>query len=207
MIMELTLLINKLETLYMNWGYLLIFVGSFVETTPLGWTIPGGTMVAAGGFFAYSGSVSLVGVVMSGWLGILLVFLLSYYIGLRTGPGLARKFNQENKVKRAKVLLEKYGPTILTTSLLANLTRFWIAYVAGLQKYNPLKFIFYSALASLAWSSLLTTIGYLAGSSRDKLENGIAQLGIFSWLLLLIAGGFIYWLNKKEQSDALKEKL
>lgn len=196
--MELSELIEQVENVYLVWGYHLVFLSSFIETTPFGWIIPGGTMVALGGFFAYSGEISLVGIIVSGWLGMFFVFLLAYYIGRKTGPKLAKILRQEKRAARAKVLLEKHGPTMLSTSLLANLTRFWISYVAGSQKYSPVKFIFYSAAASLTWSSLLSVVGYLAGSERGTLEKMLTRLGIFSWVLLMFALVIIYWQNKKE---------
>ena len=59
-------LIEKIEQLYLSWGYPILFLSSFIETTPFGWTIPGGTMIAVGGFFAYGGKISLIGVVVTG---------------------------------------------------------------------------------------------------------------------------------------------
>jgi membrane protein DedA with SNARE-associated domain len=92
----------------------------------------------------------------------------------------------------AKTLLEGHGPTILTTSLMANLTRFWVAYIAGSQNYSFFKFLFFSSVAALSWSSLNVAAGYLAGSQREKLESWLAGLGILSWALLLLAGLIIY---------------
>ena len=134
-----------------------------------------------------------------------LVFLLAYFLGNKTGEKLAHILHQERGAQRAKQLLENYGPIILTTSLLANLTRFWVAYIAGSQRYNRTKFVFYSGVASLTWSSLLSIIGYLAGSKRGTIEKGLTQLGIFSWILLVAAIAIIYWLNKKEYEQIDKK--
>ena len=126
--MELSQLINKIELIYGSWGYLLVFLSSFIETTPMGWAIPGGTIVAIGGFFSYGNNPSfLVGTLIFGALGMLLTFLLAYYAGLKTGLYFIKKFHQEKNAKRAELLLKHHGPTILTTSLLANLTRFWVS--------------------------------------------------------------------------------
>jgi membrane protein DedA with SNARE-associated domain len=81
---------------------------------------------------------------------------------------------------------------------MANLTRFWVAFIAGTQNYNFPKFLFYAGAASLTWNSLLVTVGYLAGTEREQIESGLAKLGILAWILLVIALVVIYWANKKE---------
>ena len=195
--MELVELISILENIFAKYGYSIVFLASFIEITPFGWTIPGGAILAIAGFFAYGASFSLLVVLVLGWLGAWLVLLLAYYLGLKTGYRLVKFFKQEKNAERAKILLREHGGVILTTSMLASLTRFWVAYVAGMQKYGRLKFLFYSAVASLTWSSLMIVIGYLAGSERSKLEIGIARLGILGWILFLIVLGVIYWKIRK----------
>ncbi|KKQ85579.1 MAG: hypothetical protein UT08_C0005G0030 [Candidatus Woesebacteria bacterium GW2011_GWB1_38_8] len=198
-------IILQLEGIYNAWGYQLVFLGSLIETSPIGFAIPGGLIVATGGFFAYGNNLSLVGIVISGWLGMLLTFLAAYFLGRKTGLSLAKKLKQESFAQQAKILLERHGAVILTTSLLANLTRFWVAYVAGAQRYNFIRFLFYAMTASLTWNSLLVIVGYLAGAERQKLESSIAKLGIISWILVIIALGIIYWKTKSELKQIRKK--
>lgn len=196
-LMDSVALIKLLEALYSQYGYIIIFMASLIETTPIGWAIPGGFMAALGGFYAYGGGISLVAVLVSAWTGMLFTFLIAYYLGAKTGLRLAKKLNQEKNAEMAKTLLKEHGPTILTTSLMANLTRFWVAYIAGSQNYSFFKFLFFSSVAALSWSSLNVAAGYLAGSQRGKLESGLAGLGILSWILLSIAGVVLYIKIKK----------
>ncbi|KKQ53409.1 MAG: DedA [Microgenomates group bacterium GW2011_GWC1_38_12] len=204
--METLVLIDKIENIYLSWGNILIFISSLIETSPMGFTIPGGFVVALGGFFSYGNKLNLAGVILSGTLGMLTTFLIAYVLGRKTGFSLAKKFHQQKYFELAKRLLENHGPIILTTSLLANITRFWIAYVAGSQKYRFFKFMFYATAASLTWNSLLVTVGYLAGSERGQLESGLAKLGILSWGILLLTLGIIYIKTKKEFLEIKKGK-
>lgn len=203
--MEVLEIINKVDLLYGSWGYILIFLSSLIETTPLGWAIPGGTIVILGGFFAYGNSLSLIGVIISGWMGMFITFLGGYYLGKTTGVKIAKKFNQENNAKKAAALFKNNGPLVLTTSLLANLTRFWISFFAGKERYNFIGFTFYAAVASLTWNSLLATIGYIIGSKRSNLETGIAKFGIISWMFLFLALIIIFYVLKKELSKNITD--
>ena len=190
-------LIDDIEIIYSNWGNLVIFLSSFIETLPLGFLIPGGLIIALGGFYSYGNGINLIGVIVSGTLGMTLAFITGYFVGKKTGLGLVKWLKQEKNADMARVLLENQGPAILTTSLMGNLTRFWIAYIAGSQKYNFVKFLFYGVIASLSWNSLFVMIGYLAGSERDKLESGIAKLGLLSYGLVMLALVIISWSIKK----------
>jgi len=203
--MNIQEIINKTEFFYQNFGYLTAFFGTLIEMTPLGWAVPGGVILILGGFFAFGGKISLIGVVISGWLGAWTSFIASYILGFKSGMWLVKKFRQEKNTALAKHLLNKHGGKILTTSTLANLTRFWMAYVAGTEKYNFPRFLFYSGAASLTWTSLMVVIGFMIGTERKNLEGWTAGLGIFSWVLLLVAIGFIIWSIKKEHRKFTRE--
>ncbi len=190
----------------MSMCYPVVFISSFIEITPLGWTIPGGTILSVAGFFSYGGGISLVKIILFGWLGAWTTFLIAYFLGYKSGYKLVKRLGIQKSSERAKALLKNHGGVILTTSMMANLTRFAIAYVAGAQKYSPFKFIFYSAAASLTWTSLMVIVGYLAGSERQNLERGIAGLGILGWVFLGIATFTAYFLNKKGNDETEKSK-
>ncbi len=191
-------IVRGLETIYVSYGYSIVFLGSFIEITPMGWSIPGGALLAAGGFFAYSGKLSLLGVLVFSWFGAWLTFIIAYLLGAKIGYSLVKRLKQEENALKAKALLEKHGGVILTTSMMANLLRFWTAFVAGAEDYNFIKFLFYSAAASLTWSSLMVVVGYLAGSERIQLESALAKLGVGAWAIFLLVGLLIYLRTKKE---------
>jgi len=184
--------IFKLENLYVSYGYLIVFLASFIEVSPLGWLVPGGILLAIGGFFAFGNQTSLLIILVFGWLGAWSTFLLAYFLGRQTGFRLVNKLKQEKNAAFAKLLFKKHGVVILTASMLSNLTRFWVAYAAGSQRYSPIKFLFYSTTASLAWSSLFIIVGYFTGSERAKLESIISNLGVAVWILFFLVLIVIY---------------
>ena len=196
--MEIVDILEKLEKIFISWGYLIVFLSSFIEISPLGWILPGGLFLAMAGFFAYSNESQLFFILIFSWLGAWVSFLLAYYLGIKYGLSVAKSLKQEHNAKKAKKLLKNHGPAILTTSMMASLTRFWIAFVAGSQKYSFYKFLFYSGAASLTWSSLMVVVGYLAGAERVYLERNLTRLGYLSWILLFIAIATIYWSIRKK---------
>lgn len=191
--MDIAVLIQKLEYFFQNYGLMTVFVGSFVEITPLGWLVPGGVILAIAGFFANGpNSLSLISIISFATIGAWTTFLFSYLLGRKTGMWLVKKLKQERNASFAKSLLSKHGGVILTTSMMANLTRFWVAYIAGVDKYHFGKFLSYSGVASLGWVSIMTLIGFFAGYERQNLEGLMGAAGIIGWLFLVIAGFILY---------------
>ncbi len=191
--MDFLKFVQETELFFQNYGYITIFLGSFIEITPLGWAVPGGVILAIAGFFANrSEGISLISIISFGTLGSWITFLSSYLLGAKTGMWLVKKLKQERNVSLAKHLLRKHGGVILTTSMMANLTRFWVAYVAGVDKYHFGKFLLYSGTASLSWVSIMTFIGFFAGYERQNLERLAGATGIIGWLFVGLAGFVIY---------------
>lgn len=191
--MDIAVLIQKLEYFFQNYGLLTVFVGSFVEITPLGWIVPGGVILAVAGFFApTSETLSLPLIITTGTLGAWLTFISSYILGRKTGMWLVDKLHQERNAALAKSLLQKHGGVILTTSMMANLTRFWVAYVAGVDKYRFGKFLLYSGVASLSWVSIMTLLGFFVGYERENIEAIVGVAGIIGWVFLALAGFILY---------------
>jgi membrane protein DedA with SNARE-associated domain len=203
--MNLPQLIETIENIYIQWGSLLVFISSFIEITPIGFAIPGGTIIFLGGFLSFEGNVEFASILISAWLGAWSTFLLAYALGNKIGNKLVSKLHQEKNAKIAETLLMKHGGAIITTSLVANLIRFWVSFVAGERNYSFKKFFIYSSVAALSWSAILTTLGYIVGMERANLEDAVSRLGIIAWVLLAIAVGVIYWAFKKEFKKNPKE--
>ncbi len=192
---------EKTKFLFDNFGLLIVFVASFVEITPFGWTIPGGLVIAAASFFSYPNVYLFIKIIISSWIGAWFSLIGGYFLGRKTGLWFVKKLNQERNAQRAKTLLQKNGALILTSSMLANLTRFWTAYVAGVDNYSLFRFLLYSAAASLSWVSLVGFIGFLAGAEKSQIESALSKLGVLSWILVCIAIAIIIISIKQERKE------
>jgi membrane protein DedA with SNARE-associated domain len=194
-------ILSETENMFEQFGYLIIFLSSLIEITPFGWTIPGGLILATGGFFAYGKTNFLIGILISGWLGAWSSLVLGYILGKKTGLFLVKKLRQEKIAQKAKRLLDKNGAIVLTSSMLANLTRFWSAYFAGVENYQIFRFLLYSGVTSLSWVSLMVFIGFLGGAQRGNIEKLLNQAGIVSWLFLIITILIIFFSIKLDKEE------
>ncbi|QQG41918.1 MAG: DedA family protein [Candidatus Woesebacteria bacterium] len=197
--MDIVLVLNTVTVLFEQYGYLIIFLGSLIEITPLAWAVPGGGILIIAGYISNGDQqLPVIPVIIIGTLGAWLAFLLAYLLGKKTGMWLVKKLHQERSAKFAKQLLHKNGAVILTTSMMANLTRFWVSYIAGVERYNFWKFNLYAIGASLSWVSLMTLIGYFAGYQKEDLKNVVSSIGILAWIFLMIAVFVIFRAIKHE---------
>lgn len=204
--MDLINLLNIISSIFENWGIIIIFFGSLIEITPFGWAVPGGIILVVAGFLSNNNqNLPLIPVIITGTFGAWLAFVLAYLLGRKTGMWLVKKLQQENNARFAKSLLQKNGGVILTTSMLANLTRFWISYIAGVENYGFFKFNFYAFLASLSWVSLMTLLGFFAGYEKENLINITKGVGILTWILLFLAIFVIYKTIRKEYKHFKKD--
>ncbi|KKP46529.1 MAG: hypothetical protein UR39_C0010G0041 [Candidatus Woesebacteria bacterium GW2011_GWA1_33_30] len=205
--MEINELLNLITSLFEKFGYPMIFLGSLIEITPFGWAVPGGVILVIAGYLANgSETLNLVPIIIAGTFGAWLAFILAYALGSKTGMWLVKKLHQEKNADFARRILKNNGAVILTTSMMANLTRFWISYIAGVEKINFLKFNIYAYVASITWVSLMTILGYFAGYEKEYLKNIISGIGILAWVFLAIAVFVIARAIKHEYHHFKKDK-
>lgn len=197
--MDLLQILDTLALLFEQWGYPIIFLGSLIEITPLGWAVPGGAILLVAGYLSNGNpNLPLIPIIIWGTLGTWVAFILAYILGSKTGMWLVNKLHQQNNATLAKRVLKNNGPAILTTSMMANLTRFWISYIAGVEKYNLIKFNLYAFFASLSWVSMIVLLGYFAGYEKENLRKITSSVGIIAWILLAVAMFVIFKSIKKE---------
>ncbi len=199
--MDIHQLIKTLEPIFLQNAFIVSFMASLIEISPAGWTIPGGYILAIGGFFAFDTPHHLITIILGASIGSLVVFVAAYVLGLKTGMWLVKKLKQEKNAQYAKALLNKHGGKILTISLMSPLLRFWVAYVAGSQRYNFSKFVVYATLASFSWSTMWIMIGFLIGSQRLTLEENLTKLGVIGWICVIVPTLLVTWFIKKDYEN------
>ena len=199
-------MLDLIAYFFEKWGYLTIFLGSLIEITPIGWAVPGGLILVLAGYLSNGNqNIPLIPIIIWGSLGTWIAFLIAYLLGSKTGMWLVNKLKQQKNAEFAKRILKNNGAIILTTSMMANLTRFWISYIAGVEKYNFIKFNLYATIASISWVSLMVIVGYIAGFEKENLKSIVGSVGVLAWILLAIAVFVIYKSIKNEYQHFKKD--
>ena len=70
-----------LESVFVSFGYLIVFFAAFFESVILlGFLLPGGLIVLLGGYFAQQNQMSVIWVIILAWSGMFLGDLLNYWL-------------------------------------------------------------------------------------------------------------------------------
>ncbi len=173
-----TIMENETMQFLLTNGYFIMFIMMIVEG-------PIVTMAAA--FLASMGYFSLPAVLAVSVIGDLVGDLLWYFLGRKfglqfvRGPGKYLGMNESMISTMHSFFLTHGGKAIFTVKSTTGLCL--ITFVAaGIARMNLKKFIFYSLLGGVLWSSTLVAIGYFFGYLYEEVALYI------SWAGWIVAG-------------------
>jgi len=159
-------------------GLLLIAAIIFAESGMfVGFFFPGDTLLLSAGVFIATGKLSFITVIPVIAIAAIVGDNLGYHIGKRYGRRLFRKpdgilFRQEY-VQRAEVFYERHGNKAVLLAHFLPIVRTFAPAVAGVARLNYKKYIVLDAIGDIAWTIILTAIGYWFGSRIPNLDRYI----------------------------------
>lgn len=186
-------------------GYWALALLMFVENVfP---PIPSELIMPFAGYVVAQGGIHPIGAVLSGSAGSLLGafawYGVGYWLGIERLKRFARKRGQwltisESDVDKAQRWFERYGGAAVCIGRLIPAIRSVISAPAGIAHMNPFKFLLWSSIGTVAWTSVLTWLGYFLGKRFDQVE---AWLTPITWAIILFAvGGYVYRLYRMQRS-------
>jgi len=143
----------------------------------IGFFFPGDTLLLAAGVFIAAGKLSFVSVLPVIAIAAILGDNIGFHIGKRYGRRLFRKpdgllFRQEY-VQRAEVFYEKYGSRAALLAHFVPIVRTFAPAVAGVARMDYKQFVFFDAIGDIAWTIVVTTVGYWFGTRIPHLDHYI----------------------------------
>lgn len=171
------------------WVYLILIAASFTENVfP---PFPGDFFTLAAGALA-----------AAGWLNIFLVFLmvyvggigstmLVYYLGYKYGRGyfLKRDYRlfSAADILRLEVWFNRRGGLLLVFSRFIIGARAAITLVAGIGKYNPVKFCLFSSISFWIFNALFLFSSYIFVIGFDTIAHYFRAYEKIAWPIIIIA--------------------
>lgn len=168
---------------YGTWGYPIVFVGALAENTALlGLILPGGTLVLLGAVYAQEGSMSLPGVLLLGWAGMIAGTSLDFAFGrwgLHSTLGHTRLVQRlQPRLVDAQRFLRRHGMWALLLAHFIGHVRSFVAITAGASRLSYRRFLAYEAVAALAWNTVWVGAGYLIGSEIETVQRVMGRAGL-----------------------------
>lgn len=145
-----------LEQLVRQYGYLALFVGTFLE---------GETILLIAGFLAHTGNLDLTTCILTAFLGSLSGDQTAFYIGRFKGKAfIDKRPNWKDKVERVHKMLERFHEVLILSFRffygLRNLTPF----ILGTTEITGFKFFALNAVGAFVWAVAFGCAGYFFGT-------------------------------------------
>ncbi|QWU79892.1 DedA family membrane protein, type II (SNARE domain) [Campylobacter novaezeelandiae] len=165
-----------------SWGYLGIIILMTLESSFI--PFPSEVVMIPAGYLAHKGELNLFLCILSGVFGSVLGALINYYICFFWGKKFVLKFGKyfginEKKFSKFEEFFLKYGEISTFICRLLPGIRQYISMPAGLSKMKLLNFVFFTALGSAIWVSILTFLGYFIGENEELIKTYLSQILVF----------------------------
>ncbi|WOI55494.1 DedA family protein [Palleronia sp. LCG004] len=161
--------------------------------------IPSELIMPLAGFNAAVGQQSLAGVISAGSAGSLLGALLWYWIGRKIGMDrLKRLANRHGRwltitpdeLERSNAWFQRHGGMAVLIGRLIPTVRTFISVPAGVARMPIAKFLAYTTVGTVAWTTLLTLAGYWLQSQYTKVAGWMNPVST-GVVILLVA--YYFW--------------
>ena len=174
---------------YGPWTYGILFLVIFCETglvvTPF---LPGDSLLFAAGALSATGALDIAVLFLILNLAPLMGDSTNYWIGRKLGRAAFDgrfRFLKREHLERTERFYERYGGKTLILARFVPIVRTYAPFVAGASRMRYGRFVTFSILAALIWTSLLVLGGYWFGNIPVVRENfGLVVIAIILLSLL-----------------------
>ena len=197
------------HTLIQTGGLLLISLIIFAESGMMvGFFFPGDTLLFSAGIFAATGKLSLVALLVCIAVAAILGDNIGYLIGKGLGPKLFKKDNvifRKQYIDQAEQFFEKHGSKTMLIAHFVPVIRTFAPVTAGASSMHHKQFIIFDAIGVIAWTLVITLLGYFVGSRIPGIEKLITPVLLLVVLAVLLPSLYHIFKDPNVRS-ALKAK-
>ena len=188
---------------FVAYGLVIVFLAALLESTlVIGWYFPGGVVM----FLCVAISptpLQAATVVLTIMGGLYVGYTINFLVGKYGWYRLLLKFGIRRQLEEAQANLLKNGPRAILASYWMPGLGAIVATAAGVLQYELKKFLQWSLVSTVAWSTFIGTTVYVLGErALSSLLNPVIIVAfIVAWGLLRFAN--TYFEERKKPKDAL----
>lgn len=203
-------LVRFLAPYVQAYGYILVFLGVFLENSAfLGLIVPGETILILAAFYAARGDLDIGVVIVIAFVGAVLGDNAGYLIGRRGGRPFFKKYGKYFFVSERRMLaveryFEKHGGKTIFIARFTSFLRALVAVAAGISRMDYRQFFLYDLAGAAIWAVVIGLLGYFVGDNWPWLARIIDRigLGLFALILLAIATGVYLGRRRRRRFSA-----
>lgn len=170
--------------------------------------IPSEIIMPSAGYTASQGQLLLIGVIIAGCIGSLLAAALLYWVGYQFKHEhiyrFVDRYGQYLFIKRIDIeqslnWFEKHGHKIVFFGRMIPAVRSLISIPAGMSRMPFWKFMFYSGLGTIIWTSFLACVGFYFGENQALMQQIFSQVGYIIIAIVIVVLGWILYRRHQRQ--------
>ncbi|WGF90828.1 DedA family protein [Marinivivus vitaminiproducens] len=157
--------------------------------------IPSELIMPLAGYRATQGDMPIATVIIAGSIGSLLGVIPWYYAGRALGEERLKRFSERHgrwltlapaDIEAADRWFREKGPLAVLFGRLVPTVRTLISVPAGIAQMPILKFLIYSAIGTVIWTTALAMAGYLLGQAYDTVSAFVGPISNGIFVLLVV---------------------
>jgi membrane protein DedA with SNARE-associated domain len=166
---------------------------------------PSEVIMPFAGYFAATGRLNLVAVILAGAVGNLIGSLAAYWLARRFGRPLLLGPGRHVGISPAHLDMAdhwfgRFGLAAVFFGRMLPVIRTYISFPAGLARVQPVWFAVLTFLGAVPWCIALTLIGYEVGANYERFSGPIGKAAIVLAVLVLI--GLVVWYVRGRRARA-----
>lgn len=174
------------------WAYLVILVVTYVENVAP--PIPGDLVVVIGGYLAGVGTLDFALVVLLSSIGGLAGFMTMVVLGERLGNSRLASGRLPNQhIAKVQAWLLRWGYVVIAANRFLSGARSVISLAVGMAGMAKGPTACYALASALAWTFLITLLGYYVGGNWEIVADYLRQYGRIVFGLVLFALAVQVW--------------
>lgn len=195
---------------FQQMGYTGIIVLMTIESSFI--PFPSEIVIPPAAYLASKGEMNFFLVILSGVIGSILGALINYFLAVYLGRAVIYRLADtkimhmmmidRKKIEQSEEYFRKYGNMSTFIGRLIPAVRQLISIPAGLAKMNMKMFLFYTALGSAIWNTILALLGYYFGENEAlwmKYYSEIKYTILVLFALFCIYLIYKFWFKKKKK--------
>ena len=170
--------------------------------------IPSEIIMPSAGYTASQGTLTLMGVIMAGSIGSLLAAAVLYWIGYQFSHAAIFRFVDRygkylfiktEDVKKSLHWFEQHGHRIVFFGRMVPAVRSLISIPAGMSRMPFWKFMLFSGLGTVIWTTFLACVGFYFGENQAFMQQIFSRVGYVILSLVLLGIIVIMYKRHKQQ--------
>ncbi|MCE5275039.1 MAG: bifunctional DedA family/phosphatase PAP2 family protein [Deltaproteobacteria bacterium] len=206
-----------------HWGYVLIFLGPFLESSAfLGLIVPGESIVVLAGFLAAHGYLDVGDCIVVIALGAILGDSTGYALGKAMGRDYFQRHDRiflfrKKHLQKVDAYFARHGGKTIFWARFVHLLRAMTPFAAGMSAMPYGRFALFNVAGGIVWAAGFTLLGYFFGQSWRLVEKWAGRAGVFVLFMVLVVvlfgslykkladnrEGIVQWLREKASSPYL----